>query len=445
VDKGLSSKPWVKTNMAPGSQVVTDYYEKAGLWPYLEKLGFYLGGYGCTTCIGNTGPLPAEISAAINDNDLAVSAVLSGNRNFEGRISPDVKMNYLASPPLVIAYALAGTMDFDFETEPLGTDPSGAPVFLRDIWPSPQEIEDTINATVSRDMFTKNYADVFAGDHRWQSLPTPAGNTFEWDDASTYVRKAPYFDGMPAEPEPVADITGARVLALLGDSVTTDHISPAGSIKPGTPAAQYLQAHGVAPKDFNSLGSRRGNHEVMIRGTFANIRLRNQLLDNVSGGYTRDFTVEGGPQAFIYDAAQNYAAHDIPLVVLGGKEYGSGSSRDWAAKGTVLLGVRAVIAESFERIHRSNLIGMGVIPLEFPAGQSAASLGIDGTETFDITGITALNDGETPSTVQVSARRDDGQTITFDAVVRIDTPGEADYYRNGGILQYVLRNMLTSG
>src|SRR5690625_2992735 len=445
VDKGLSSKPWVKTNMAPGSQVVTDYYEKAGLWPYLEKLGFYLGGYGCTTCIGNTGPLPAEISAAINDNDLAVSAVLSGNRNFEGRISPDVKMNYLASPPLVIAYALAGTMDFDFETEPLGTDPSGAPVFLRDIWPSPQEIEDTINATVSRDMFTKNYADVFAGDHRWQSLPTPAGNTFEWDDASTYVRKAPYFDGMPAEPEPVADITGARVLALLGDSVTTDHISPAGSIKPGTPAAQYLQAHGVAPKDFNSLGSRRGNHEVMIRGTFANIRLRNQLLDNVSGGYTRDFTVEGGPQAFIYDAAQNYAAHDIPLVVLGGKEYGSGSSRDWAAKGTVLLGVRAVIAESFERIHRSNLIGMGVIPLEFPAGQSAASLGIDGTETFDITGITALNDGETPSTVQVSGRRDDGQTITFDAVVRIDTPGEADYYRNGGILQYVLRNMLTSG
>ncbi|MCV7316818.1 aconitate hydratase AcnA [Mycolicibacillus parakoreensis] len=445
VDKGLSSKPWVKTNMAPGSQVVTDYYEKAGLWPYLEKLGFYLGGYGCTTCIGNTGPLPAEISAAINDNDLAVSAVLSGNRNFEGRISPDVKMNYLASPPLVIAYALAGTMDFDFDTEPLGTDPSGAPVFLRDIWPSPQEIEDTINATVSRDMFTKNYADVFAGDHRWQSLPTPAGNTFEWDDASTYVRKAPYFDGMPAEPEPVADITGARVLALLGDSVTTDHISPAGSIKPGTPAAQYLQAHGVAPKDFNSLGSRRGNHEVMIRGTFANIRLRNQLLDNVSGGYTRDFTVEGGPQAFIYDAAQNYAAHDIPLVVLGGKEYGSGSSRDWAAKGTVLLGVRAVIAESFERIHRSNLIGMGVIPLEFPAGQSAASLGIDGTETFDITGITALNDGETPSTVQVSGRRDDGQTITFDAVVRIDTPGEADYYRNGGILQYVLRNMLTSG
>ncbi|ODR09161.1 aconitate hydratase 1 [Mycolicibacillus koreensis] len=445
VEKGLSSKPWVKTNMAPGSQVVTDYYEKAGLWPYLEKLGFYLGGYGCTTCIGNTGPLPTEISAAINDNDLAATAVLSGNRNFEGRISPDVKMNYLASPPLVIAYALAGTMDFDFETEPLGTDPSGEPVFLRDIWPSPQEIEDTINATVSRDMFTKNYADVFAGDHRWQSLPTPDGNIFEWDDSSTYVRKAPYFDGMPAEPDPVADITGARVLALLGDSVTTDHISPAGSIKPGTPAAQYLQAHGVEPKDFNSLGSRRGNHEVMIRGTFANIRLRNQLLDNVSGGYTRDFTVDGGPQAFIFDAAQNYAERNIPLVVLGGKEYGSGSSRDWAAKGTVLLGVRAVIAESFERIHRSNLIGMGVIPLEFPAGQSAASLGIDGTETFDIAGITALNNGETPSTVQVSARKDDGQTVTFDAVVRIDTPGEADYYRNGGILQYVLRNMLNSG
>ena len=444
VEKGLSSKPWVKTNMAPGSQVVTDYYNKAGLWPYLEKLGFYLGGYGCTTCIGNTGPLPDEISKAINDNDLSVTAVLSGNRNFEGRISPDVKMNYLASPPLVIAYALAGTMDFDFEADALGTDKDGNDVFLKDIWPSTEEIEETIASSISRDMFTTSYADVFKGDDRWRSLPTPEGNTFEWVDSSTYVRKAPYFDGMPADPEPVADITGARVLALLGDSVTTDHISPAGSIKKGTPAAQYLEENGVEPKDFNSLGSRRGNHEVMIRGTFANIRLRNELLDDVSGGYTRDFTQDGGPQAFIFDAAQNYAAQDIPLVVLGGKEYGSGSSRDWAAKGTRLLGVRAVITESFERIHRSNLIGMGVIPLQFPEGESAKSLKLDGTETFDITGIEELNKGKVPKTVHVKATKDGGKAVEFDAVVRIDTPGEADYYRNGGILQYVLRNMLKS-
>ena len=445
VEKGLTSKPWVKTNMAPGSQVVTDYYNKAGLWPYLEKLGFYLGGYGCTTCIGNTGPLPDEISAAINDNDLSVTAVLSGNRNFEGRISPDVKMNYLASPPLVIAYAIAGTMDFDFETDPLGVDKDGTDVFLKDIWPTTQEIEETIASSINRDMFTESYADVFKGDDRWRSLPTPEGNTFEWAEDSTYVRKAPYFDGMPAEPEPVKDITGARVLALLGDSVTTDHISPAGAIKKGTPAAQYLEEHGVEPKDFNSLGSRRGNHEVMIRGTFANIRLKNQLLDDVSGGYTRDFTQEGGPQAFIFDAAQNYAAQKIPLVVLGGKEYGSGSSRDWAAKGTLLLGVRAVITESFERIHRSNLIGMGVIPLQFPEGESAKSLQLDGTETYDITGIEALNEGKTPKTVKVTATKQDGSKVEFDAVVRIDTPGEADYYRNGGILQYVLRNMLKSG
>jgi aconitate hydratase len=444
VEKGLSSKPWVKTNMAPGSQVVTDYYNKAGLWPYLEKLGFYLGGYGCTTCIGNTGPLPDEISKAVNDNDLSVTAVLSGNRNFEGRISPDVKMNYLASPPLVIAYALAGTMDFDFEADALGQDTDGNDVFLKDIWPTTEEIEATIASSISRDMFTSSYADVFKGDDRWRSLPTPEGNTFEWVDSSTYVRKAPYFDGMPADPEPVADITGARVLALLGDSVTTDHISPAGSIKPGTPAAQYLDEHGVDRKDYNSLGSRRGNHEVMIRGTFANIRLRNELLDDVSGGYTRDFTQDGGPQAFIFDAAQNYAAQDIPLVVLGGKEYGSGSSRDWAAKGTRLLGVRAVITESFERIHRSNLIGMGVIPLQFPEGESAKSLKLDGTETFDITGIEELNKGKTPKTVHVKATKDGGKAIEFDAVVRIDTPGEADYYRNGGILQYVLRNMLKS-
>ena len=444
VEKGLTTKPWVKTNMAPGSQVVTDYYNKAGLWPYLEKLGYYLGGYGCTTCIGNTGPLPDEISAAINDNDLSVAAVLSGNRNFEGRISPDVKMNYLASPPLVIAYGIAGTMDFDFESDPLGTDHDGNDVFLKDIWPSAAEIQETISSSINREMFTQSYADVFKGDERWRSLPTPEGNTFEWDDASTYVRKAPYFDGMPADPVPVKNITGARVLALLGDSVTTDHISPAGNIKKGTPAADYLEANGVEPKDFNSLGSRRGNHEVMIRGTFANIRLRNQLLDDIPGGYTRDFTQPGGPQAFIYDASQNYQKAGIPLVVLGGKEYGSGSSRDWAAKGTTLLGVRAVITESFERIHRSNLIGMGVIPLQFPAGESAASLKLDGTETFDITGIEELNAGKTPKTVHVTATKEDGSTVEFDAVVRIDTPGEADYYRNGGILQYVLRNMLKS-
>ncbi|MFC7450369.1 aconitate hydratase [Rhodococcus daqingensis] len=442
VEKGLSTKPWVKTNMAPGSQVVSDYYEKAGLWPYLEKLGFYLGGYGCTTCIGNTGPLPEEISKAINENDLSVTAVLSGNRNFEGRISPDVKMNYLASPPLVIAYALAGTMDFDFEVDALGQDQDGNDVFLKDIWPSAQEIDDTIKSAISQDMFRKSYATVFAGDERWQNLATPEGDTFAWDEKSTYVRKAPYFDGMTMETTPVTDISGARVLALLGDSVTTDHISPAGPIKPGTPAAQYLDANGVERKDYNSLGSRRGNHEVMIRGTFANIRLRNQLLDDVSGGYTRDFTLEGGPQSFIYDASQNYQKAGVPLVVLGGKEYGSGSSRDWAAKGTSLLGVKAVITESFERIHRSNLIGMGVIPLQFPAGESAQSLGLDGTEVFDIAGITELNEGTTPRTVRVTATKADGSKVEFDAVVRIDTPGEADYYRNGGILQYVLRNMI---
>jgi aconitate hydratase len=445
VEKGLTTKPWVKTNMAPGSQVVTDYYEKAGLWPYLEKMGYYLGGYGCTTCIGNTGPLSPEISKAVNDNDLAVTAVLSGNRNFEGRISPDVKMNYLASPPLVIAYGIAGTMDFDFESDPLGKDGEGNDVFLKDIWPTQKEIEDTIASSINREMFVDSYADVFKGDERWRSLPTPSGNTFAWDPKSTYVRKPPYFEGMPAEPTPVQDIKGARVLALLGDSVTTDHISPAGAIKKGTPAALYLDANGVQPADYNSLGSRRGNHEVMIRGTFANIRLRNQLLDDVSGGYTRDFTQPDGPQAFIYDAAQNYAAAGIPLVVLGGKEYGSGSSRDWAAKGTSLLGVRAVITESFERIHRSNLIGMGVIPLQFPAGESAASLKLDGTEVFDISGIEELNAGKTPKTVHVTATKADGSTVEFDAVVRIDTPGEADYYRNGGILQYVLRNMLRAG
>ena len=444
VEKGLTVKPWVKTSMAPGSKVVTDYYGKAGLWPYLEKLGYHLVGYGCTTCIGNSGPLSDEISAAVNEADLTVVSVLSGNRNFEGRINPDVKMNYLASPPLVIAYALAGTMDFDFENQPLGTSPDGTEVFLRDVWPSAKDVQDTIDNSISQEMFIKDYADVFAGDERWRSLPTPEGTTFDWDPQSTYVRKPPYFDGMSPDPSPVVDICGARVLALLGDSVTTDHISPAGAIKPGTPAAEYLTGHGVEKQDFNSFGSRRGNHEVMIRGTFANIRLKNQLLDDVSGGYTRDFTQDDAPQSFIYDAAQNYAAAGTPLVVLGGKEYGSGSSRDWAAKGTALLGVKAVIVESFERIHRSNLIGMGVIPLQFPAGGSAASLHLDGTETFDIAGITALNDGSTPRTVAVTATKTDGTVVEFDAVVRIDTPGEAEYYRNGGILQYVLRGMLRS-
>jgi aconitate hydratase len=444
VDKGLAVKPWVKTSMAPGSKVVTDYYEKAGLWPYLEKLGYHLVGYGCTTCIGNSGPLADEISAAVNEADLAVVSVLSGNRNFEGRINPDIKMNYRASPPLVIAYGLAGTMDFDFETQPLGTAPDGTDVYLRDIWPTARHVQTTIDSSITEEMFTRDYADVFAGDERWRALPTPEGETFAWDPESTYVRKPPYFDGMAQEPAPVTDVAGARVLAMLGDSVTTDHISPAGSIKEGTPAGQYLNEHGVQKRDFNSYGSRRGNHEVMIRGTFANIRLRNQLLDDVSGGYTRDFTAEGAPQAFIYDAAQHYAEQGIPLVVLGGKEYGSGSSRDWAAKGTALLGVRAVIVESYERIHRSNLIGMGVLPLQFPPGESAASLGLDGTETFDISGVTALNDGSTPRTVRVTATKEGGETVEFDAVVRIDTPGEADYYRNGGIMQYVLRGMLRS-
>lgn len=440
--KGLKSKPWVKTSVAPGSQVVTDYFDQAGLWGPLDELGFNLVGYGCATCIGNSGPVPPEISKVINDNDLAVTAVLSGNRNFEGRISPDVKMNYLASPPLVVAYALAGTMDFDFETEPLGQDLDGNDVFLRDIWPDPAEVQRTIDETINRDMYTKDYANVFAGDERWQSLPTPAGSRFTWDDDSTYVRKAPFFDGMKMEPEPVRDIHGARVLLKLGDSVTTDHISPAGAFKPETPAGQYLTGNGVQPKDFNSYGSRRGNHEVMMRGTFANIRIKNQLLDGVEGGFTRDFTQEGGPQAYVYDASMNYQAAGIPLVVLGGKEYGTGSSRDWAAKGTRLLGVKAVIAQSFERIHRSNLIGMGILPLQFPEGQSADSLGLDGTETFDISGVTALNEGKTPETVKVCATKTDGSKVEFDAVVRIDTPGEADYYRNDGILRYVLRNLV---
>ena len=440
-DKGLTRKPWVKTSMAPGSKVVTAYYDAAGLWESLEKVGFYLVGYGCATCIGNSGPLEQEISDAINANDITATAVLSGNRNFEGRISPDVKMNYLASPPLVIAYALAGTMDFDFETDSLGKDADGNDVFLKDIWPSAEEVDEAIKGAIKKDLFVKEYADVFAGDERWQSLQTPEGKTFAWNDESTYVRKPNYFDGMKLETTPVSDIKGARVLAKLGDSVTTDHISPAGNIKADSPAGKYLAERGVERKDFNSYGSRRGNHEVMVRGTFANIRLKNQLLDGIEGGYTRNF-LAGGEQTTIFEASEAYQAAGVGLVVLGGKEYGSGSSRDWAAKGTRLLGVKAVIAESFERIHRSNLIGMGVLPLQFPAGESADSLGLDGTETFDITGIEALNEGTTPKTVKVVATKEDGSTVEFDAVVRIDTPGEADYYRNDGILQYVLRNLV---
>jgi aconitate hydratase len=437
VDRGLARKPWVKTTLAPGSKVVMDYYERAGLTPYLEKLGFHLVGYGCTTCIGNSGPLPEAISAAVGDNDLAVVSVLSGNRNFEGRINPDVKMNYLASPPLVVAYALAGTMDLDITVDPIDMDSQGRPVYLHDLWPSPAEIEEVVEGAIASEMFTRDYADVFAGDEQWRSLPTPSGDTFEWDPASTYVRKPPYFDGMPLTPEPVTDISGARVLAKLGDSVTTDHISPAGAIKPDSPAGQYLAERGVARRDFNSYGSRRGNHEVMIRGTFANIRLRNQIAPGTEGGFTRDFTREDAPVTTIYEASTAYAAAGIPLVVLAGKEYGSGSSRDWAAKGTALLGVRAVIAESYERIHRSNLIGMGVLPLQYPAGENADSLGLTGEETFEISGVTTLNHGPTPDTVRVRA---DGRE--FDAIVRIDTPGEAEYYRHGGIMQYVLRSLL---
>ena len=445
--KGLKSKPWVKTTLAPGSKVVTDYYEKAGLTGYLEDLGFFTVGYGCTTCIGNSGPLAEEISAAVNQNDLAVTAVLSGNRNFEGRINPDVKMNYLASPPLVIAYALAGSMNFDFETDALGQDQDGRDVFLKDIWPDAAEVQSTIDSSIDTEMFTHEYAGVFDGDDRWNNLPTPTGSTFEWDEQSTYVRKPPYFDGMTIETTPVASISNARVLAKLGDSVTTDHISPAGSIKADSPAGKYLDEHGIDRNDYNSYGSRRGNHEVMIRGTFANIRLRNQLLHNVEGGYTRDFSRPDAPQAFIYDAAQNYAESATPLVIFGGKEYGSGSSRDWAAKGTSLLGVKAVITESFERIHRSNLIGMGVLPLQFPAGESADSLGLDGTEIISITGVEELNEGRTPKTLHVVATPSEHspagkQPIEFDAALRIDTPGEADYYRNGGILQYVLRSLV---
>jgi aconitate hydratase A / 2-methylisocitrate dehydratase len=435
VERGLNRKPWVKTTLAPGSKVVMDYYERAGLLPYLDKLGFNLVGYGCTTCIGNSGPLPAAISAAVADNDLAVVSVLSGNRNFEGRINPDVKMNYLASPPLVVAYALAGTMDIDMHDDPLGSRPDGTPVYLRDIWPSSADIAEVVRSAVAAEMFSRDYADVFEGDDRWRALPVPEGDTFAWDPGSTYVRHPPYFDAMTAQPEPVADIHGARVLAMLGDSVTTDHISPAGAIKTDSPAGRYLTEHGVERRDFNSYGSRRGNHEVMIRGTFANIRLRNQLAPGTEGGVT--VKLPGDEQMSIYDAAEQYAGEGTPLIVLGGKEYGSGSSRDWAAKGTLLLGVRAVLVESFERIHRSNLIGMGVLPLQYRPGESAASLGLTGRESYDVAGIEEMNSGTVPREVTVRAGGRE-----FRAVVRIDTPGEAEYFRHGGIMQYVLRSLL---
>ena len=434
-ERGLAPKPWVKTSLAPGSRVVMDYYDRAGLTPYLDKLGFNLVGYGCTTCIGNSGPLIPAVSAAVAEENLAVCSVLSGNRNFEGRIHPETKLNYLASPPLVVAYALAGSMDTDLTADPLGTGSDGQPVYLRDIWPSQAEICEVIAACLRPEMFTREYAEVFTGDQRWRSLPVPAGDLFAWDPSSTYVRRPPYFDGLPAQPGPLAGIEGARVLTLLGDSVTTDHISPAGAIKADSPAGRYLRGHGVQPRDFNSYGSRRGNHEVMIRGTFANIRLRNQLAPGTEGGLTRH--LPGGEQLTIFDAAQRYAADGVPLLVIAGKEYGSGSSRDWAAKGTALLGVRAVLAVSFERIHRSNLIGMGVLPLQFAPDEDATTLGLTGEEIYSVRGLAGAE--EVPPTVTVTAASPGG-TREFAAAVRIDTPGEAAYYRHGGILPYVLRH-----
>lgn len=436
-EKGLTAKPWVKTSLAPGSRVVTDYYERAGLTPYLDALGFNLVGYGCTTCIGNSGPLIPEVAAAVDANDLTVVSTLSGNRNFEGRIHPQVKMNYLMSPPLVVAYALAGTMNIDLQNDVIATDQAGQAVYLKDLWPTTAEIQAVVEQAINQDMYSKGYQDVFAGDARWQSLATPDSQQFEWDSASTYVRNPPYFENMPAQPQPVTNIYGARVLAKLGDSVTTDHISPAGAIAANSPAGLYLSQHGIAPTDFNSYGSRRGNHEVMIRGTFANIRLRNQLALGTEGGYTRDFTIEDAPVSSIYDASRNYLSRHIPLVILAGKEYGSGSSRDWAAKGTALLGVRAVIAESYERIHRSNLLGMGILPLQFLPEDNAQSLGLKGDEVFEITGVTALNAGLIPKVLQVKAGH-----VTFEATLRIDTPSEANYYRHGGIMQYVLRDLM---
>jgi aconitate hydratase len=437
VERGLERRPWVKTSLAPGSTVVTDYLQKAGLTEYLDRLQFNLVGYGCTTCIGNSGPLPPEISAAVEEKDLVVCSVLSGNRNFEGRINQDVKANYLASPPLVVAYALAGRMDIDLVSEPLGTGSDGQPVYLRDIWPDPEEVKEVVGRSIASEMFTRNYADVLEGDENWKAVEVPEGDRYSWP-ASTYVRRPSFFEGMPAEAPEVESIAGARALALLGDSITTDHISPAGAIKKDSPAGRWLIEQGVEARDFNSYGSRRGNHEVMIRGTFANIRLRNQLVER-SGGYTRHFP--DGEEMTIFEAAMAYASEGVPLVVLAGKEYGSGSSRDWAAKGTKLLGVRAVIAESFERIHRSNLIGMGVLPLQFPEGESIDSLGLDGSETFDFGD---LEQGEAKS-VTVTAAREGGGQVEFEALVRLDTPNEVTYFRNGGILQTVLRNLRDRG
>jgi aconitate hydratase len=440
VEKGLSVKPWVKTTLAPGSKVVMDYYEKAGLVPYLDKLGFNLVGYGCTTCIGNSGPLLTPISEAVASGDLAVVSVLSGNRNFEGRISPDVRMNYLASPPLVVAYALAGSMAVDLVEDPLGTDPDGNPVRLRDIWPSPEEVAAVVGSSIASEMFKGSYDSVYEGDERWRSLDVPTGDAYVWDGTSTYVRKPPYFEGMSMQPSPLADVRAARVLAKLGDSVTTDHISPAGNIRKDGPAGRWLVDGGVDQSDFNSYGSRRGNHEVMIRGTFANIRLRNQIAPGTEGGVTRHLP-DGEPMS-IYDASKRYQADGVPLMILAGKEYGSGSSRDWAAKGTALLGVRAVLAESFERIHRSNLVGMGILPLQFLPGDTAESLGLTGEEQFDITGLEGVPDGAAlPRRLQVRAVGADGSEVGFEVVLRIDTPKEAEYYRHGGILLYVLRQL----
>ncbi|HUC13648.1 MAG TPA: aconitate hydratase AcnA, partial [Acidimicrobiales bacterium] len=437
VEHGLSVKPWVKTSLAPGSKVVMDYYERAGLTPYLDKLGFELVGYGCTTCIGNSGPLLPGVSDAVAKGGLAVAAVLSGNRNFEGRIQPDVRMNYLASPPLVVAYAIAGSMDFDITGEPLGTGSDGRPVYLRDIWPSTEEVAAVISEAIAADMFEKSYAEVFEGDERWAALDVPMGERYEWGTTSTYVRQPPFFDGMPEVPAPLRDIHAARALAKLGGSVTTDHISPAGNIRKDGPAGSWLVDHGVAPVDFNSYGSRRGNHEVMVRGTFANVRLRNQLAPGTEGGFTTFLPT--GEVTTMYDAAMRYAEEGTPLVVLAGKEYGSGSSRDWAAKGTTLLGVRAVLAESFERIHRSNLIGMGVLPLQFLPGDSVESLGLSGEEVFDITGLEACAPAPAPLPARLRVSAADK---AFDVVLRVDTPVEADYYRHGGILPYVLRHLL---
>jgi aconitate hydratase len=439
VARGLRAKPWVKTSLAPGSRVVMDYLQRAGLVEPLEQLGFFLVGYGCTTCIGNSGPLLAGVTEAVHADDLSVVSVLSGNRNFEGRIHPDVRMNYLASPPLVVAYALAGTMNIDLTTEPLGQDTEGKPVFLADLWPEVGDVSETVRASLTSDMFRTRYGAVFEGDAYWQQMPVAQGETFSWQDDSTYVKNPPYFDGMTMDPVPVTDIEGARVLAMVGDSVTTDHISPAGSIGLDTPAGRYLTEHGVPRSDFNSYGARRGNHEVMMRGTFANVRLRNRLAPGTEGGFT--LHLPDGTETTIYDAAMQYAAEGTPLVVLAGLEYGTGSSRDWAAKGTALLGVRAVIAQSFERIHRSNLIGMGVLPLQFYKGDSAAGLGLRGTERFSVAGITVLNEGEVPKELTVVAATDSGSVTEFRAIVRIDTPMEAEYYRHGGILPYVLRQL----